>query len=82
MSKPDYQKRIQRRLDQVAIAFSGFCTIHCLLTPVFFIFFPVLGATFITGEDFHHLLLWFVLPVSLFALLLGYYSIHIDKLPL
>ncbi|BAU04478.1 MULTISPECIES: MerC domain-containing protein [Nostocales] len=73
MSKPDYQKDIQRRLDQVAIAFSGLCTIHCLLTPVLFIFFPVLSATFVIGEDFHDLLLWFVLPVSLFALLLGYF---------
>lgn len=72
MSKSDYQKEIQKRLDQVAIVFSGVCTIHCLLAPVLFIIFPVLGATFITGEKFHQLLLWFILPVSLLALLLGY----------
>lgn len=73
MSKPEHQKGTQKRLDQAAIAFSSLCTIHCLLTPVLFIFFPVLSATFVTSEDFHHLLLWFVLPVSLFALLLGYF---------
>ena len=73
MSKPDYQKGIQRRLAQVAIAFSGLCTIHCLLTPVLFILVPVLGATLVTVEKFHQLLLWFVLPVSLLALLLGYF---------
>jgi len=44
-----------------------------LLAPVLFIIFPVLGTTFITGEKFHQILLWFVLPVSLLALLLGYF---------
>jgi hypothetical protein len=73
MSQPDYQKEIQRRLDQVAVVFSGFCTIHCLLAPVLFTIFPVLGTTFITGEKFHQILLWFVLPISLLALLLGYF---------
>jgi hypothetical protein len=73
MSKPDYQKEIQRRLDQSAIAFSGLCMIHCLLTSVLFIIFPVLSATLVTVEDFHQFLLWFVLPVSLLGLLLGYF---------
>lgn len=73
MSKPDYQKEIQRRLDQSAIVFSGLCTIHCLLTPILFILVPVLGTTLVTVESFHQILLWFVLPVSLLALLLGYF---------
>ncbi|XWK91732.1 MAG: MerC domain-containing protein (plasmid) [Phormidium sp.] len=81
MDSLEFQKRIQKRLDQVAIAFSGLCTIHCLLTPVLFIFFPVLSSTFVTGEDFHYLFLWFVLPVSLFALLLGYFRRR-DKMAL
>jgi uncharacterized membrane protein len=81
MSKPDYQKEIQRRLDQSAIAFSGLCMIHCLLTSVLFIIFPVLGATLVTVEKFHQLLLWLVLPVSLLALLLGYFR-RKDKLAL
>jgi hypothetical protein len=81
MSKPDYQKEIQRRLDQSAIAFSGLCMIHCLLTSVLFIIFPVLGATLVTVEKFHQFLLWFVLPVSLLALLLGYFR-RKDKLAL
>jgi hypothetical protein len=73
MDSLEFQKRIQKRLDQIAITFSGLCTIHCLLTPVLFIFFPILSSTFVPDEDFHYLLLWFVLPVSLFALLLGYF---------
>lgn len=74
MSQPDYQKEIQKWLDQGAIILSGLCTIHCLLTPILFIIFPVLGATFIAGENFHQILLWFVLPISLLALLLGYFQ--------
>lgn len=79
MNKPNYQKKIQKRLDHAAIVFSGLCTIHCLLAPVLLIIFPVLGAAFITVEKFHQILLWFVLPVSLLALLLGYFR-HRDKM--
>lgn len=74
MNKPDYQKNIQKRLDKAAIVFSGLCTIHCLLSPVLFIVFPVWGGTFITVEKFHQIILWFVLPVSLLALSLGYFQ--------
>lgn len=81
MNKPDYQDKIQKRLDQAAIVFSGLCTIHCLLAPILFVIFPVWGATFVTDEKFHQLLLWLVLPVSLLALLLGY-SQRRDKVTL
>lgn len=74
MNKPDYQNKIQKRLDRAAIVFSGLCTIHCLLSPVLFIIFPVWGETFVTAEKFHQFLLWLVLPVSLLALLLGYFQ--------
>jgi hypothetical protein len=42
---------------------------------------PSSESTFVTGKDFHYLLLWFMSPVSLFALLLGYFQRR-DKMAL
>ena len=62
---------MQRPLDIFAISISGLCAIHCLLTPLALILFPVLSGTLLAGEAFHFLLLWVILPSSGFALWLG-----------
>ncbi len=45
--------------------------VHCLLTPVLLIAVPVLSTSMLVDEQFHLVLLAFVLPVSLVALFLG-----------
>lgn len=74
-----YQQKIQNLLDQLAIMFSGLCILHCLLTPVFVVIFPVLVTSDIASEGFHQFLLWLILPTSLFALFLGSFH-HKDRL--
>ena len=58
-------------LDRVAIGLSGLCAVHCAVTPIAVVLFPVLSAC--AGSDwmFHALLLTLVLPSSLIALGLG-----------
>jgi peptidoglycan/LPS O-acetylase OafA/YrhL len=58
-------------MDRLAIAASGFCLVHCLVTPVLLISIPVLASTVVADEQFHGILLMFVLPTSSLALLLG-----------
>ncbi|MCY4182410.1 MAG: MerC domain-containing protein [Gammaproteobacteria bacterium] len=57
--------------DKAAIGLSLICVVHCLLTPVAIAMVPALGATFLEGESFHYMVLFLVLPTSLFALGLG-----------
>jgi len=58
-------------LDILAISISGLCAVHCLLTPLVLILFPVFAGTVLEGEGFHQMLLWVILPTSGLALLLG-----------
>lgn len=62
---------VQRPLDRLAIALAGLCLVHCLLTPIALVLFPMLAATSVADEQFHTMLLWLVLPASLVALALG-----------
>jgi hypothetical protein len=65
------EEKVQRPLDRLAIALSGICVLHCLLTPALIISFPILAASSMADEAFHQALLWLVLPASMLALLLG-----------
>ena len=57
-------------VDRVAIALSGLCLVHCLLLPFVVVLTPFLGSL---SEDHLHLqMLFVVVPVSLFALALGF----------
>ena len=57
--------------DKIAISFSVVCALHCLLLPIIVIFLPAISATFVGSEDFHKILLYFVIPSSIIALSLG-----------
>ena len=59
------------KFDKAAVGFSLLCVVHCLLTPVAIGMLPALGSTFVEDERFHYLLLFFVLPTSIFSLGLG-----------
>ena len=58
-------------LDRVAIGLSGLCAIHCAVTPVAVVLFPMLSACLGSDQLFHALLLSLVLPSSVLALMLG-----------
>lgn len=57
-------------LDQVAVALSGLCLIHCLLLPFLVVALPFLGQ--FSDDHLHAEMLVIVIPVSLVALLLGF----------
>ena len=58
-------------LDSLAISMSVICAIHCLLTPVLIVLFPILATTFLVNQNFHLWMLFFVLPTTSLAIFLG-----------
>ena len=62
----------QLRSDKLAISLSLACVIHCLLVPSFVILSSGYYAATLDNEFVHNLILFFAIPVSLFALALGY----------
>jgi hypothetical protein len=62
---------LQKPLDRLAIAASSLCAVHCLLAPGLLVLIPALASTIVGDESFHRLLLWWVVPTSSLALLLG-----------
>lgn len=57
-------------LDQVAVALSGLCLLHCLLLPIVIVALPFLGQ--FSDDHFHVQMLLVVVPVSLVALGTGF----------
>ncbi|MCU4677002.1 MerC domain-containing protein [Catenovulum sp. 2E275] len=65
--------KVQFLSDKLAIFLSSVCLIHCLLLPFVLIVVPSLGTLLsVDHETFHLLLLYFVVPLGLVALTLGY----------
>lgn len=65
-------------IDCIAISMSIICAIHCLLTPVLIVFFPILATTIWVKHDFHLWMILFVLPITATAIFLGCRK-HKDK---
>ena len=65
------KQAININYDKIAISFSVVCALHCLLLPIAVIFLPSISATFLGTENFHKILLYFVIPSSIIALSLG-----------
>ena len=61
----------QAALDRFAIGASILCLLHCLVTPLLVVLFPVVVGTFLTQESFHWVLLLWVLPTSVSAIWIG-----------
>ena len=59
-----------KTLDNISIYISGFCLIHSLAFPVLSASIPVYG--FFTENHFHEVLLFFIIPISSFALYRGF----------
>ena len=62
----------QLRSDKLAISLSLVCVIHCLFAPSFVILSSGYFAATLDNEFVHNLILFFAIPVSFFALALGY----------
>ena len=75
------QTRVQRLLDRMAISASMLCALHCLVTPLLLIAVPVISSTLLADDEFHKILVMFVLPVSLVALFIGCHR-HKDRIVL
>lgn len=57
--------------DKFAVSASTVCAVHCIGLPFLVSVFPAIGTSFFGDEAFHILLLWVVIPLSVFGLLLG-----------
>ena len=62
----------QLRSDKLAISLSLVCVAHCFFVPSFVILSSGLFVSMIDNEFVHNLILFFAVPISLFALTLGY----------
>ena len=58
-------------LDKIAVTLSLVCAAQCLLLPISALVLPVIATLPIADEWFHSMLLFFVVPVSTFAMFLG-----------
>ena len=58
-------------LDKIAVYLSVLCAVQCLLLPVSALLLPTLSLISLADEWFHSLLLFFVIPTSVFAMALG-----------
>ncbi|SHH25436.1 MerC domain-containing protein [Ferrimonas marina] len=61
----------QALLDKMAIGVSVVCALHCAVMPIVLATFPALAILPMEDETFHKLLVLFVIPSSIIALLLG-----------
>lgn len=57
-------------LDRTAVALSGLCLLHCLALPLLILGTPFVAA--LAGSHWHAPMLLLVVPVSLFAIVMGY----------
>ncbi len=58
--------------DKFAIGLSLLCALHCLALPLFVLLLPTVSAVFFEGEGFHLVMVMMVLPISSFALWVGF----------
>jgi hypothetical protein len=57
--------------DQVAIALSALCIVHCLVVPIVVAVLPIALVSFGGTGHFHALMLWLVVPTSVAGIGLG-----------
>jgi nitrate reductase beta subunit len=64
-------KPTQILFDRLAISASALCALHCLAGPVLLVLFPFMLALPVGDHFSHMLMVWFVIPTSSIAVLLG-----------
>lgn len=72
MVKKEMDFKTQLKTDKFAATISLACTIHCFFMPSFFIVTSGVLFTSIDNELIHKIILLIAIPVSLYALGLGY----------
>ncbi|GAB2702487.1 MerC domain-containing protein [Aliiglaciecola sp. 3_MG-2023] len=66
--------KIQEISDKAAVGLSLLCVIHCLFFPILLILMPPLSGLFAINDAlFHRWLLFAVVPISVIALIMGYF---------
>lgn len=63
---------ISKHFDQIAIALSAICIVHCLAVPLLIALVPVVTIAMGSDTHFHELLLWLIVPTSFAGFALGY----------
>lgn len=58
--------------DKIAISISIACVIHCFFMPSFILALPLFFSVQLDNELIHYLMLWLIIPISLFALIKGF----------
>lgn len=66
--------------DQIAIALSAVCIVHCLAVPVAVAVLPIAVLSLGGDEHFHSLLLWLVVPTTIAGFGLGFRVHHSVRL--
>lgn len=61
-------------LDNLGIAASSLCLVHCLAMPFVIAFLPLLGWQFLEGRPAHRVLAFFVFSFAIFAVVPGYWK--------
>jgi len=61
-----------RHFDQIAIALSAVCIVHCLAVPLLVAALPIAAISFGADAHFHALMLWLVVPTSVVGFGLGF----------
>ena len=69
--RQEQMKNSQSTLDAAAIGLSLLCITHCLLSLMPLLILPSLAATLLNDERFHFGIVFFVVPLSLLALVMG-----------
>ena len=66
--------KLQMLSDKLAIGFSMVCVFHCLVLPILIILLPPFSGLFALDDKmFHQWMLYAVLPISIAALMMGYF---------
>lgn len=58
--------------DKIGSALSGICIVHCVLTPLAFVFFPFLSVALASGETIEWAFIGFSVVIAVFAMMQGY----------
>lgn len=70
-SPQEHTTHVESWLDGFAVILSAACMVHCLLLPLALTVFPMMQGTMVDEEQFHLIMLFFILPSSLIALTIG-----------
>ena len=60
------------KIDGLAISLSFICAFHCLFVPSFIVLAPSFLSIVFDNEFIHYLILVLAIPISIFALAIGY----------